>query len=271
MPPDPLNFVIVGGGPTGVELAGALSEIARKSLARDFRAIDPKRARVVLVEAAPRVLPTYPEDLSREAQRELEGLGVEVHTGVSVTAVSPGCVRIGDTPIPAAVTLWAAGVAASPVGRQLGVATNKHGQVPVGPDLSLSGRPEVFVIGDLAAATDEAGHPLPGLAAVATQEGKYVAQTIGRDLAHEPRRRFHYVDKGILATIGRAAAVASFGKIHLTGLVAWLSWLFIHLMLLIGFRNRLLVLVQWAWSYLTYQRGIRLITGSTDLPRGRCE
>jgi len=261
---DPLYFVVVGAGPTGVELAGTLAEIARRSLAADFRAIDPKTARVVLVEGLPRVLPTYPEALSRSAHRQLEKLGVEVRTSAKVTAVEPGRLRLGDTVLPAAVTLWAAGVSASPLGRMLGE-TDKVGRVIVGPELTLPGHPNVFVIGDLAAATQD-GKPLPGLAPVAMQEARAVAGNIARDIKGRPRAPFRYHDRGMLATIGRAAAVADFGKVRLTGFPAWIAWLFVHIMFLIGFRNRLLVMIEWAWSYWTYERAARLITGDTRLP-----
>ncbi len=262
---DPLHFVVVGGGPTGVELAGTLAEIARRSLSTDFRAIDPKTTRVVLVEGLPRVLPTYPEDLSRSAHRQLERLGVEVRTSAQVTAVEPGRLRLGDTVLPATVTLWAAGVSASPLGRMLGK-TDKAGRVVVGADLSLSGYPNVFVIGDLASAAGKDGKPLPGLAPVAMQEARAVAKNIAREMQGEPRLPFHYRDRGTMATIGRAAAVADFGKIRLTGFPAWIIWLFVHIMFLIGFRNRLLVMIEWAWSYLTYERAARLITGDVHLP-----
>ena len=261
-----LNFVVVGGGPTGVELAGTLAEIARHALTREFHKIDPKMTHIILIEGGPRVLPTYSEDLSRSAEEQLRNLGVEVRTSTMVTAVEPGAVRVGEARLPSAVTLWAAGVAASPLGKKLGVAVDRAGRVHVEEDLSLAGHPEVFVIGDLAALTDEHGKMLPGVAPVAIQEGKFVAHTIGRELKGETRKRFHYFDKGSLATIGRAAAVAQFGKIHISGYLAWLSWLFVHIFFLIGFRNRLIVLIQWAWSYFTYERGARLITGSTTLP-----
>jgi len=263
---EPLNFVVVGGGPTGVELAGTLAEIARHVLSHEFRNIDPSRARVILLEGGPRVLPVYPEDLSRSAEQQLRSLGVDVRTSAMVTQVEAGAVRVGETRIVAPVILWAAGVAASPLGKQLGVPLDRAGRVLVHPDLSIPGHPEVFVIGDLASLKDEQGKPLPGVAPVAIQQGKYVARMIRRDLAGRARENFHYWDKGSLATIGRAAAIAQFGKIHISGFIAWLSWLFIHIFFLIGFRNRVLVLIQWAWSYLTYERGARLITGNTDLP-----
>jgi NADH:ubiquinone reductase (H+-translocating) len=263
---EPLNFVIVGAGPTGVELAGTLAEITRHVLAQEFRSIDPSRARILLLEGGPRVLPAYPEDLSRSAEEQLRHLGVEVRTNTMVTKVEPGAVRMGDTRIVAPVILWAAGVAASPLGKKLGAACDRAGRVEVRPDLSIPGHPEVFVIGDLATLKDENGKPLPGVAPVAMQEGRFVAKTIERDLEGQPRENFKYWDKGSLATIGRAAAVAQFGKIHISGFIAWLAWLFVHIFFLIGFQNRILVFIQWAWSYVTYERGARLITGSTTLP-----
>jgi NADH:quinone reductase (non-electrogenic) len=261
-----LNFVVVGGGPTGVELAGTMAEIARKALSNEFRTIDPRKTRIVLLEGGSRVLPAYPEDLSRSAEEQLKRLGVEVHTSAMVTLVTPGAVHMGDTPLPAAVILWAAGVAASPLGKKLGGPVDRAGRVAVNPDLSLPGHPEVFVIGDLATLKDENGKMLPGVAPVAMQEGKATAHNIAAELRGEPRKNFHYFNKGNLATIGRAAAVAEFGKIHISGFLAWLAWLFVHVFFLIGFRNRIIVLVQWAWSYFTYERGARLITGDTHLP-----
>ncbi len=261
-----LNFVVVGGGPTGVELAGTLAEIARRALTNEFRTIDPRKTRIVLVEGGPRILPAYPDDLSRSAEEQLKRLGVEVHTSAMVTNVTPGAVHMGETQLPAAVILWAAGVAASPLGKKLGAPVDRAGRVAVNPDLSLPGHPEVFVIGDLATLKDKNGKPLPGIAPVAMQEGKTAAHNIGAELRGEPRKNFHYFNKGNLATIGRAAAVAEFGKIHISGFVAWLAWLFVHVFFLIGFRNRIIVLVQWAWSYFTYERGARLITGDRHLP-----
>jgi NADH dehydrogenase len=271
----PINFVVVGGGPTGVELAGTLAEISRYALAHDFRSINPARTHILLIEGGPRVLPAYAEDLSRSAEEQLRHLGVEVRTSAMVTQVEAGAVYLGEARLPATVVLWAAGVAASPLGKRLGVAVDRAGRVPVQPDLSLPGHAEVFVIGDLAAAKDQQGKPLPGVAPVAIQQGKYVAKLIRNEVeasprrngrAGEPRPPFHYWDKGSLATIGRAAAVAQFGTIHISGFIAWLSWLFVHILFLIGFRNRLLVFIQWAWSYVTYERSARLITGSTYLP-----
>jgi NADH dehydrogenase len=277
---DPLNFVVVGGGPTGVELAGTLAEICRHSLAHDFRSIDPRRTRIHLVEGGPHVLPAYPEDLSRSALEQLERLGVEVLTSTLVTKIEPGVIYMGETRMNAAVILWAAGVAASSLGKKLGVPIDRAGRVLVDPDLSLPGHPEVFVIGDLAALNDASGKLLPGVAPVAILEGRFVAKLIRREIHREselaptsaapskpvPRPPFHYFDKGSLATIGRAAAVAEFGRIHISGFMAWLAWLFIHILFLIGFQNRMLVFLQWAWSYFTYERGARLITGSTSLP-----
>ncbi|MFB3813798.1 MAG: NAD(P)/FAD-dependent oxidoreductase [Terriglobales bacterium] len=265
----PLNLVVIGAGPTGVELAGTLAEITRTALAHDFRHIDPARTRVILLEGGPRVLPTYPEDLSRSAAEQLEQLGVEVRTRTMVTGVEPGGVRIGEDFLPAAVTLWAAGVAASPLGRLLGAPTDKAGRVLVEPDLSLPGHCEVFVIGDLAAVTNPDGKPVPGLAPAAMQEGRAAAANILAELAGEPRKRFVYRDKGTLATIGRAAAVADFGRIHLSGFTAWLAWLFIHILFLIGFRNRLAVMFDWALSYITYERAARLITATSEMPGAR--
>ncbi|MGB8885081.1 MAG: NAD(P)/FAD-dependent oxidoreductase [Candidatus Korobacteraceae bacterium] len=259
----PLNFVVVGAGPTGVELAGTLAEIARRSLADSFRNIDPAKTRVLLVEAGPAILTAYPEDLQRSAVQQLQHLGVEVRTNSAVTDVRTGEVHIGEDVLPAEVVLWAAGVSASPLGRELGVPVDRAGRVFVEPDLSIPGHREVFVIGDLASMKDAAGKPLPGVAPVAMQQGKWVARQIGADLAGKPRQTFHYLDKGSLATIGRAAAIAQFGKIHISGFVAWLAWLFIHILFLIGFRNRVIVMFQWAWSYLTYERAARLITGES--------
>ena len=262
----PLNFVVVGGGPTGVELAGTLAEISRQVLANEFHSIDPRNTRIILLEGGPRVLPAYPQDLSRSAEEQLRNLGVEVRTSAMVTRVGPAAVHVGATEIPSVVTLWAAGVAASPLGKKLGAPLDRAGRVLVNPDLSIPLHPEVFVIGDLAALKDENGQMLPGVAPVAMQQGVAAADNIGRDLDRQPRRPFHYVDKGSLATIGRAAAVAQFGRIHISGFIAWLAWLFIHIFFLIGFRNRIIVLIQWAWSYFTYERGARLITGNQSLP-----
>jgi NADH dehydrogenase len=262
----PLQFVVIGGGPTGVELAGTLAEIARHAMNHEFRNIDPRQSRILLIEGGPRVLPAYSEALSRKAEDQLRHLGVEVRTSSMVTGVEPGAVWVGNEKILSPVVLWAAGVAASPLGKKLGVPIDRAGRVLVQPDLSVPGHPNVFVIGDLASLKDENGKLLPGVAPVAMQQGDWVAQIIARDLENQPRHNFHYHDKGSLATIGRAAAVAQIGKFELSGYFAWLAWLFIHILFLIGFRNRLLVMIQWAWSYLTYERGARLITGSDELP-----
>ena len=262
----PLNFVIVGGGPTGVELAGTLAEISRRVLANEFQSIDPQSTRIILLEGGPRILPAYPEDLSRSAEEQLRHLGVDVRTSTLVTGVEPGAVHLGKTRLSAAVILWAAGVAASPLGNKLGAPVDRAGRVLVNPDLSVPGHSEVFVIGDLASLKDKNGKLIPGVAPVAMQEGRAVARNLGRELRGQPRRNFHYVNKGNLATIGRAAAVAEFGKVHISGFLAWLSWLFIHIFFLIGFRNRIIVMIQWAWSYFTYERGARLITGDQSLP-----
>jgi NADH dehydrogenase len=259
-----LTFVIVGAGPTGVELAGAMVEIARQVMPTDFRAVDTSSARVLLLEGAPRVLPSYHEDSSGRAQRQLEALGVEVRTGAFVTDIGPDRVRVGDEEIAAGNVFWAAGVAASPVGAALGVPLDRSGRVHVGPDCSIPGHPEVFVIGDLAS-FEQNGDPIPGVAPAAMQMGRYVGRAIASDLKGGERKPFHYVDKGALATIGRAAAVAEFGRLHISGLPAWLVWVGVHIMYLIGFRNRILVMIQWAWAWLFYQRGIRLITGETSL------
>jgi NADH:ubiquinone reductase (H+-translocating) len=265
-PQSMLNFVIVGGGPTGVELAGTLAEIAHQVLGNEFRSIDPKRTQILLLEGGPRILPTYAPDLSRSAVRQLERLTVKVRESAMVTNITPGAVWIGDERIPATVILWAAGVLASPLGKKLGAPVDRAGRVMVNPDLTVPNHPEVFVIGDLATLKDDEGRPLPGVAPVALQQGRYVAETIARDLNHSPREIFHYFDKGSLATIGRAAAVAEIRKFHISGYLAWLAWLFVHIFFLIGFRNRMIVLLEWAWSYFTYERGARLITGDTSLP-----
>ncbi len=261
----PLNFVIVGAGPTGVELAGTLAEIARKSLAHNFRAIDPQKTRVLLVEAGPSVLSTYPEDLRNSAVKQLHRLGVEVRTNAPVTDIREGEVRIGDEAVPAAIVLWAAGVSASPLGRALGAPVDRAGRVLVEADLSIPGHPEVFVIGDLASLKAAEGKLLPGVAPVAMQQGKWVGRQVAADLAGNPRQPFRYLDKGSLATIGRAAAIAQFGRVHISGYFAWLAWLFIHILFLIGFRNRLIVMISWAWSYITFKRGARLITGESGV------
>jgi NADH:ubiquinone reductase (H+-translocating) len=265
--PDPdrrralLTFVLIGGGPTGVELAGALAEISHQSLARDFRHFDPGSARIILIEAGPTLLSAFPPHLREAARRDLEALGVEVMTGAAVTDVQDGAVVIGSKRVEAATILWAAGVAASPVAATLGARLDRAGRVFVNADLTIEGHPEVFVIGDLAVLAGGDGKPLPGVAQVAIQMGKHAAHNIMRALEGQPYRPFKYKNLGNMATIGRASAVADFERFTMKGLPAWLAWLFVHIFNLIGFRNRLVVMVQWAWAYITYQRGIRLITG----------
>jgi NADH dehydrogenase len=259
-----LTFLVIGGGPTGVEMAGALAEISRHSLARDFRHFDPGSARIVLIEGGPSILSAFPEDLQQAAMRDLQRLGVTVRTSSIVTNVSPGVVSIGNESILAETVLWAAGVSASPLGAALGAPLDRAGRVKVLPDLTIPGAPNVFVIGDLASLAGDDGRPLPGVAQVAIQMGKHAVHNILRAIEHQPLRPFHYHDLGNMATIGRASAIADFGSFRLSGLTAWLAWLFVHILNLIGFRNRLVVLVQWAWAYFTYQRGIRLIAGGND-------
>jgi NADH dehydrogenase len=253
-----LTFVVIGAGPTGVEMAGTLAEIARHTLRRDFRHVDPATARVVLIEAADRVLPPYPPDLSEKARRQLERLGVEVRTDTRVTGVDQGGVWLGDVRLAARTVVWAAGVAASPLGRALGASVDRAGRVPVEPDLTLSGHPEVYVIGDLAALQQD-GRPVPGVAPAAMQMGRHAARNVLRALAGRERAPFRYVDKGSLATIGRKSGVALFGRFRLSGFLAWAAWLAVHIFFLIGFRNRLVVMTDWAWSYFTHQRFARLI------------
>lgn len=256
-----MNFVVVGGGPTGVEMAGAMAELARRALARDFKHIDPRAARIILVEAGPRVLPTFPEALSREAEQQLERLGVEVRKGAPVTAVDSDGVIVGDERIEARTVIWAAGIAASPAAIWIGADHDRAGRIKVNPDLSVPGHPEIFAIGDTALSMDQNGKPLPGVAPVAKQQGYYVARLIKARLKGKQIGPFRYRDYGNLATIGRKAAVIDFGKIRLHGLVAWLIWTIAHIYYLIGFRNRLLVAINWLWAYFTFQRGARLITG----------
>ena len=259
-----LTFVIVGGGPTGVELAGAISEISRHVLINDFRSIDPREANILVLEAGPRILPTFPPDLARKATLALERLGVQVRTGCPVSDVREGSVEAGGSDIPAATILWAAGVRVSPLPSSLGVPQDAAGRVVVEPDLSIPGDPRIFAIGDIAAYLHQTGAPLPGVAQVAIQQGRHVAENIRRDIAGRPRRPFHYRDKGNLAVIGRAQAIADLGRVRISGFPAWLVWCFIHILFLIGFRNRTVVLFDWAWAYLTNQRGARLITGPVD-------
>jgi len=258
-----LTFVVIGGGPTGVELAGTLVEIARHTLRREFRRIDPGDARVVLLEGLDRVLPTYPPDLSAKARRQLEELGAEVRTGARVTGVDADGVWLGTERMEAGTVLWAAGVAASPLGRTLGAAVDRAGRVKVEADLTVPGHPEVFVIGDLAA-LEQDGQPVPGVAPAAMQMGRHAARSIVAAVRGEPRRPFRYVDKGSLATIGRRAAVALIGRLKLSGFTAWAAWLGIHIFFLIGFRNRFVVLMEWALAYATHQRSARLILEPPD-------
>jgi NADH dehydrogenase len=262
-----LTFVIIGGGPTGVELAGALGEISRRTIARDFRRIDPTQASVILLEGVPRILGAFPESLSRGAEASLRRIGVAVRTNALVTRVTPDGVWLGDEQIRARTVLWTAGVAATPLAGTLGAPLDRAGRVVVEPDLSIPGHPEAFAIGDMCAFIHQTGAPLPGVAQVAIQQGRVVADNVLRRLSHRPTRGFRYRDKGSMATIGRAAAVAVVGPLRLSGLVAWLAWLLVHIIFLIGFRNRVLVLLQWAWSYVTWHRGARLITGPWKIER----
>jgi NADH dehydrogenase len=255
-----LNFVIVGAGPTGVEMAGALAEISRHVLSRDFRHFDTRDARVLLVEAGPRVLAAFPEDLSKKALDQLVRLGVEVKLGAAVTAIDGAGVSLGEERIASHTVIWAAGVAGSPLARTLGAPLDRAGRVLVEPDLSIPGHPEVFVVGDLASAQHD-GKLVPGVAPAAMQGGRYAARRIIDGLKGRATKPFRYVDKGMLATIGRASAVGEIGSLHLSGLPAWLAWLLIHIFFLIGFRNRFFVLGEWGWIYFTYERGARLITG----------
>jgi NADH:ubiquinone reductase (H+-translocating) len=263
-----LNFVIIGGGPTGVELAGAISDISKLYMRRDFRHIDTSKARIILIEGSPRILAAYPEDLSKRAVEQLNQLGVEVQTGQSVMEVKPGYVVVGGKRLDAVVTLWAAGVQASPLAKTLGTPTDKKGCAIVDLYLNPPGHPEIFVCGDLAH-VEEKGRQIPGVAQPAMQMGRHAAQMIAQDMAGKPRTLFHYFDKGDMATIGRHAAVANVQwpfKAHWAGTLAWLSWVTVHLFFLVGFRNRLSVFFSWAWTYLTFNRGARLITGSPLLP-----
>jgi NADH dehydrogenase len=262
-----LTFVVVGGGPTGVELAGALAEIARHTLENEFRSIHTNQARIVLIESGQNILDAFPESLRAAAEADLVRLGVQVHKGTPVTAIDATGVEAGGARIEAGTVLWAAGVRASPVGASLGAPLDRAGRVIVQPDLSLPDHPEVFVVGDLASFQHQGGRPLPGVAQVAMQGGRHAARMIRATLEGQPKRPFKYVDPGSMATIGRGSAVADFGRFTLKGLPAWLAWLFVHIFNLIGFRNRLVVMIQWAWSYLTYQRNVRLITGR-DADRG---
>jgi NADH:ubiquinone reductase (H+-translocating) len=256
-----MTFVVIGGGPTGVELAGSLIELGRFVLARDFERISPQSARVLLVEAGPKVLGTFGDELAAKAVEQLEGLGVEVLTGRPVTDITPEGVRIDDEFIRARTVVWGAGVRATTLNGRLGVPVDRAGRVLVEPDCSLPGRAEVFAIGDMAAFLHQDGKPLPGVSPVAMQQARSVAKNIVRSIAGRPREKFVYDDRGTMATIGRRRAIAVIRGWKLSGRPAWLAWLLIHLVFLIGFRNRFSVLLNWAWSYVTYQRGARLITG----------
>ena len=255
-----MTFVIIGGGPTGVEMAGAIAEIARYTLAKDFRHIDPSQARVILIEGERRLLASFPEDLSASAMKQLVDLGVEVRTAVRATNLTETGLQVGDEFIPCRVKIWAAGNNASFVGKTLGVAVDRVGRVMVDDDLTIPGHPEVQVIGDLANFSHQTGQPLPGVSPVAMQQGRHAARNILRMIKNREPRPFRYWDKGSMATIGRNKAVADLNFVHLSGLPAWLVWLFVHIIFLVGFRNRLAVLFQWAWAYLTFNAGARLIT-----------
>ena len=254
-----LTFVIVGGGPTGVELAGAIGEMSRFTLARDFKSIDAKSARVFLIEAGKRILSSFSEEQAARAVRDLEHLGVHVWTSSTVTAIDADGVEVGKERLRAGTVVWAAGVKASPLGRSLGAEVDRQGRVVAEPDLSVKAHRNIFVAGDLALFTHQTGAPLPGTAPVAMQQGRYVGRTILRDRKGEPREPFHFVDKGQMATIGRSRAITEIGRIKLSGFPAWLMWLGVHIYYLAGFKNRLFVVLQWAWSYLTFSRGARLI------------
>jgi NADH dehydrogenase len=264
----PLNFVVIGGGPTGVELAGAISDITKLYMRHDFRHIDPTTAKVSLLDAGPRILAAYPPDLSAKAEAQLKDLGVEVHTGTHVTGLGPGWVEAGGQRIDAAVTLWAAGVQASPLGKMTGAPVDKRGCVLVDDRLNPPGMPEIFVLGDLAH-FEQDGHQVPGVAQPAMQMGDHVGRMIAADLKGKTRPAFCYFDKGDMATIGRMAAVAKVEwpfKAHMSGFPAWITWITVHIFFLIGFRNRLSVFAAWIWTYFTFTRGARLITGDQNLP-----
>jgi len=264
----PLNFVVIGGGPTGVELAGAISDIAKLYMRHDFRHIDPSKARVLLIDNGPRILAAYPADLSAKAEEQLKGLGVEVHTGTHVTGVGAGWVEAGGQRIEASVTLWAAGVQASPLGKMLGAPTDRRGCVVVNQTLNPPAMGDVFILGDLAH-VEQDGRQVPGVAQPAMQMGDHVGRMIEADLKGRPRPPFRYFDKGDMATIGRLAAVAKVEwpfKAHMSGFAAWITWITVHIFFLIGFRNRVSVFTAWIWSYFTFTRGARLITGDQNLP-----
>lgn len=260
-----MSFVVIGGGPTGVELAGALAELSKFVLDRDFRRIDPSKARVLLVEGGPRILPSFPEDLAESAASQLRELGVEVRTGARVTSIEPGFVRLGEETIPCSVALWAAGVRAAPMTSWFGAPLDALGRVKVEPDLRVPGQPRVFVIGDAARLDGPDGKPLPGVSPVAMQQARTVAKSIRRLIVGRDPLPFHYFDKGSMATIGRRRAIAQVQRMHMSGFLAWLAWLLVHIWYLIGFRNRLVVMITWAWSYFTYRRGARLIVGRSPM------
>jgi NADH dehydrogenase len=265
-----MTFVLVGAGPTGVELAGAIAELAHRALARDFHSIQPKTSRILLLEAAPRILGAFPEDLAQKAQAKLEQMGVDVRTGAKVESVDEDGVFVAGERIPSKTIIWTAGVTASPAGRWLGAEIDRAGRVKVQPDLSVPGHPNVFVIGDTMTLTDRTGRPLPGVAQVAIQQGEYVASLIRRRVKGEPAPPpFHYRDKGNLATVGRSFAILDMHGFKLSGFLAWVLWLCIHIFFLIGFRNRLVVLTDWAWNYFTFQRGARVFTQAAPVVEGQ--
>ena len=261
---DPLTFVVVGGGPTGVELAGAIAGIARQALAKDFKAIDTRKAKVVLFEGSDRVLGTFASELSESAKEQLEDLGVEVRLNSFVTDIAPGRVKVGEEWINCDVVLWATGVAASPIGKQLGVETDRAGRVFVEPDLTVPGHKNIFVIGDMASIKQENGDPVPGVSPAAMQMGTATANNILADVKSAERKIFRYVDKGSMATIGRSKAIADIKGYQFKGFIAWMMWLFLHVFFLIGFRNRIIVMLEWFWAYLTRERSARLITGDAE-------
>lgn len=261
-----LTFVVIGGGPTGVELAGALSEIATRTMAANFRNYDPKSAKVILLEGSDRLLGAFPDDLADRARRDLEELGVEVRLGTRVTNIDEEGVSLGDERIEARTVVWGAGVAGVPIVKTLGVPVDRAGRITVGPDLSIDEHPEIFVIGDIAAFKQPDGTLVPGVAPAAIQQGTLAAKNITKLVRGQPTESFEYFDKGSMATIGRSRAIAISGKLKMTGLLAWLAWLFVHVLSLVGFRNRVVVLLEWAWAYLTFQRSARIIVSST-VPR----
>jgi NADH dehydrogenase len=255
-----MTFVVVGGGPTGVELAGAIAELARFVLARDFRSIDPEAAEILLLEGGPRILPSFSQDLSESAHRQLTNLGVKVRNNAQVTLIDQHGVYLADEQIKAATVIWAAGVRATSLTTRLGVPLDRAGRILIERDLTLPGHRNVFAIGDMTY-LEQDRKPLPGVSPVAMQMGRCVARNIKNNIASKPYEEFRYFDKGSMATIGRKAAIAEIGKLHLSGFIAWMAWLMVHIFFLIGFRNRFMVIFNWAWSYFTYQRGARLITG----------